>query len=78
LGVSTRDDEPKKAAEAAVKEIFAMLKNIGHPLKLSEFGVKEADIIKAADLSIADGAIVNNICCVSDKDEVLAIYRKAL
>jgi alcohol dehydrogenase class IV len=78
LGVSTRDDEPKKAATAAVNEIFAMLKKIGHPLKLSEFGVKEADIIKAADLSIADGAIVNNMRCVSEKDEVLEIYRKAL
>jgi alcohol dehydrogenase class IV len=76
--VSTRDDEPKKAAMAAVNEIFALLKKIEHPIKLSEFGVKEADIIKAADLSIADGAIVNNIRCVSDKDEVLAVYRKAL
>jgi alcohol dehydrogenase class IV len=78
LGVSTRNDEPKRAAKAAVKEIFDLLKRIGHPLKLSESGVKEADILKAADLSMADGAIVNNIRSVSGKDEVLGIYRRAL
>ncbi|MGB9371304.1 MAG: iron-containing alcohol dehydrogenase [Halobacteriota archaeon] len=78
LGVSTRNDEPKRAAKAAVKEIFDLLKRIGHPLKLSECGVKEADILKAADLSMADGAIVNNIRYVLDKDEVLGIYRRAL
>jgi aldehyde dehydrogenase (NAD+) len=78
LGVSQRDDEPKRAAMAAVKEIFDFLKKIGHPRKLSEFGVKEEDIIKAADLSMADGAIVNNLRCVLGSDEVLEIYRKAL
>jgi len=78
LGVSTRNDEPKRAAKAAVEEIFDLLKRIGHPLKLSESGVKEADILKAADLSMADGAIVNNIRCVLGKDEVLGIYRRAL
>ena len=78
LGVSTRNDEPKRAAKAAVKEIFDLSKRIGHPLKLSESGVKEADILKAADLSMADGAIVNNIRCVLGKDEVLGIYRRAL
>lgn len=78
LGVSTRNDEPKRAAKAAVKEIFDLLKRIGHPLKLSEFGIKEADILKAADLSMADGAIVNNIRYVLGKDEVLGIYRRAL
>lgn len=78
LGVSKRDDEPGNAAMAAVQEIFDLLRKIGHPLKLSEFGVTEEDIIKAADLSIADGAIVNNIRYVTGKDEVLEIYRRAL
>jgi len=78
LGVSTRNDEPERAAKAAVKEIFDLLKRIGHPTKLSESGVKEADILKAADLSMADGAIVNNIRYVLGKDEVLGIYRRAL
>jgi alcohol dehydrogenase class IV len=78
LGVSTRNDEPKHAAKAAVKEIFDLLKRIGHPLKLAECGVTEADILKAADLSTADGAIVNNIRYVLGKDEVLEIYRRAL
>jgi aldehyde dehydrogenase (NAD+) len=78
LGVSTRYEDPRRAATEAVKEIFDLQKRIGHPLKLSEFGVREEDIIKAADLSMADGAIVNNIRYVTGKDEVLEIYRKAL
>jgi alcohol dehydrogenase class IV len=77
LGVSKRDDDPKAAARAAVAEIFDFLQRIGHPLKLSACGAKENDIIKAAELSMADGAIVNNIRCVLGSDEVLAIYRKA-
>ncbi len=78
LGVSKRGDEPGQAAKAAAKEIYDFLKRIGHPQKLSEFGVQEKDILKAADLSMADGAIVNNIRYVSGKDEVLEIYRRAL
>jgi len=78
LGVSVRNDDPRRAAKAAVEGIFDLLKRIGHPLKLSEVGVKAEDVIRAADLSMADGAIVNNIRSVSGKDEVLAVYRKAL
>ncbi len=78
LGVSMRNDDPRRAAKAAVEGIFDLLKRIGHPLRLSEIGVKEEDVIKAADLSMADGAIVNNSRLVTDSSEVLAIYRKAL
>ena len=78
LGVSTRQDDPEAAARLAVQEISGLLERIGHPLSLSCFGVKESDILQAADLSMADGAIVNNIRYVLDKEEVLDIYRRAL
>ena len=78
MGVFEKGSTTQQAAKAAVKAIFDFTKRIGHPQKLSEFGVKEENIIKAADLSMSDGSIVNNVRLVADSSEVLAIYRKAL
>jgi alcohol dehydrogenase class IV len=78
MNVYEKGSTTKQASEAAVKAVFDLTKKIGHPQKLSEFGVKEENIIKAADLSMSDGSIVNNARYVADSSEVLAIYRKAL
>ncbi|PKN05201.1 MAG: NAD-dependent alcohol dehydrogenase [Deltaproteobacteria bacterium HGW-Deltaproteobacteria-9] len=78
MGVYEKGSTTKQAAETAVKAVFDFSKKIGHPQKLSEFGVTEEDIIKAADMSMSDGAIVCNVRLVDDSSEVLAIYRKAL
>jgi lactaldehyde reductase len=78
MGVYEKGSTTQQAAKAAVKAVFDFTKKIGHPQKLSEFGVKEENIIKAADLSMSDGSIVNNARDVTDSSEVLAIYRKAL
>jgi alcohol dehydrogenase class IV len=55
----------------------AFLRRIGHPLRLSEAGAKEEDLVKAAALSLSDGAIVNNPRMVLDEEEILAVYRAA-
>jgi alcohol dehydrogenase class IV len=78
MGVYEKGSTTKQAAEAAVKAVFDFSKKIGHPQKLSEFGVTEENIIKAADMSMSDGAIVCNVRLVADSSEVLAIYKKAL
>jgi len=39
-------------------------------------GVSEQDIVKAADLSLSDGSIVNNPRIVMDSSEVLDIFQK--
>jgi len=78
LGVMEKGSTTEEAAQAAVAAVFAFTQKIGHPQKLSEFGVKEADIIKAAELSMSDGSIINNVRFVADASEVLEIYRKAL
>jgi len=77
LGVCEKGMDERGAAEAAVVEIGAFLRRIGHPLRLSEAGVKEGDLVKAATLSLSDGAIVNNPRPVLDEEEVLAVYRAA-
>ena len=78
MGVYEKGSTTKQAAEAAVKAVFDFSKKIGHPQKLSEFGVTEENIIKAADMSMSDGAIVCNVRLVADSSEVLEIYKKAL
>jgi alcohol dehydrogenase class IV len=78
MGVYEKGITTRQAAEAAVKAVFDFTKKIGHPQKLSEFGVTEENIIKAADMSMSDGSIVNNTRLVADSGEVLEIYKKAL
>jgi aldehyde dehydrogenase (NAD+) len=78
MNVYEKGSTTKQAAASAVKAVFDLTKKIGHPQKLSECGVKEENIIKAADMSMSDGAIVTNPRSVADSGEVLAIYKKAL
>jgi alcohol dehydrogenase class IV len=78
MGVCEPGSTTEQAAAAAVKAVFDFTKKIGHPQKLSEFGVTEENIIKAADMSMSDGSIVNNPRLVMDSGEVLEIYKKAL
>ena len=78
MGVYEKGSTTKQAAEAAVKAVFDFTKKIGHPQKLSEFGVTEEHIIKAANMSMSDGVILCNVRYVTDPSEVLEIYQKAL
>jgi aldehyde dehydrogenase (NAD+) len=78
MNIYEKGASPEQAAGAAVKAVFAFTKIIGHPQKLSEFGVKEEHIKKAAELCMSDGSIINNARFIADSGEVLAIYYKAL
>ncbi|HOW56555.1 MAG TPA: iron-containing alcohol dehydrogenase, partial [Smithellaceae bacterium] len=78
MGVRRNGQSDGEAARAAVKAVFALTKKIGHPQKLSECGVQEEHIIKAAELSMSDGSIINNARFVTGADEVLGIFRQAL
>ncbi|HPC48290.1 MAG TPA: iron-containing alcohol dehydrogenase, partial [Deltaproteobacteria bacterium] len=78
FGVREKGMDDMDAAKAAIDAVKAFTKTIGHPQRLSEMKVTEDDIVKAADLSLGDGAIVNNPRVVLDADEVLEIYKKVL
>ena len=78
MNVFEKGFSAEQAAQAAVEAVFAFTKKISHPQKLSECGVKEEHIIRAAELSMSDGSIINNARFVPDSAEVLEIYRKAL
>jgi aldehyde dehydrogenase (NAD+) len=77
MGVREKGMDDPAAAQAAVVEMDSFLRKIGHPLRLSETGAKDEDLVKAAALSLSDGAIVNNPRMVLDEQEVLAVYRAA-
>jgi alcohol dehydrogenase class IV len=77
LGVREKGSDDRTAAEAAIGEIRNFLRRIGHPERLSAVNVRQADLEKAAMLSLSDGAIVNNPRLVLDAQEVLALYQAA-
>jgi alcohol dehydrogenase class IV len=77
LGVRERGMDEHEAAGAAASEMASFLRRIGHPLRLSETGATEEALVRAAALSLSDGAIVNNPRMVLDDEEVLAVYRAA-
>ena len=77
LGVRERNMTEHDAAEAAVKEMAEFTKRIKHPQKLSEMGVTESDLEKAAELCLFDGAITYNPRMVMDQAEALEVLRSA-
>ncbi len=79
IGVREKGMDDLEAAKAAIEAMRDFTRNkISHPQKLSEFGVKQAELEKAADMSLSDGAIVNNPRLVMDASEILGIFEKVL
>lgn len=78
FGVREPGMDDMEAAKASIGAIRTFTRKIGHPQKLSEMNVTEADIEKAADMSLSDGAIVNNPRFVLESSEVLEIFKKVL
>ncbi len=77
LGARERNMTEHDAAEAAVKEMAEFTKRIKHPQKLSEMGVTESDLEKAAELCLFDGTITHNPRIVMDQAEALEVLRSA-
>ena len=78
FGIRDKGMNELEAAKAAIAAMREFTKKIGHPQRLSEFKVKEDDIVKAAELSLGDGAIINNPRLVLEASEVLEIFKKVL
>jgi aldehyde dehydrogenase (NAD+) len=78
FGIRDKGMDDLDAAKAAIDALRGFTRKIGHPQRLSEFKVKEEDLRKAAELSLSDGAIINNPRLVLDASEVLEIFQKVL
>ncbi len=73
----TKGDE-NQLAMAAADAVAALLVRLGHPTKLSEVGVSEADLVTCAGLALTDGATMTNPRAVRNTDEIIAVYRAAM
>src|SRR5208337_2521906 len=78
FGVREKGMDDIEAARTAIAAMREFTRKIEHPRRLSEMKVTEDDIAKAAELSLGDGAILNNPRFVLDSSEVLEIYKKVL
>jgi alcohol dehydrogenase class IV len=77
FGVREKGMDVMDAAKAAVAAMRGFTKKIGHPQKLSEVGVKkEDDLLKASEMSLGDGCMINNPRLVLNSSEVLELYKK--
>jgi aldehyde dehydrogenase (NAD+) len=77
FGVREKGMDDVAAAKAAVAAMRGFTKKIGHPQKFSAVGVKkEEDLVKAAEMSLGDGSIVNNPRLILEASEILDIFKK--
>ena len=77
MGTDTKGMSDMEAGEAAGNALWGLTKKLGVPQKLSEAGVPEDGLEAVADMSMSDGAIVNNPKMVLDSADVLYILKKA-
>jgi alcohol dehydrogenase class IV len=77
LGCNGTGDEVALAS-AGADAVAKLLVAIGHPQKLSEVGVKAADLQACAELALGDGATATNPRPVRSAEEAVAVYRQAL
>ncbi len=77
MGVDTRNMDETTAAMAAADAVEKLMKETGHPTRLSDEGVTEDDLPMCAFHAIADTATLFNARPVNDPNEVLELYKQA-
>ncbi len=77
LGVNTVGIDQRAAAMAAADAVEALMKRVGHPLRLREIGVPEESLPHCALHAIGDSAALFNARRVTDLESVLALFQQA-
>ncbi len=77
MGLDVRGLSDAEAGRAAAEAVWDLTKKIGLPQQLREAGVPEDGLAGAADMSMADGAIIYNPRMITGEEEVLEVYRSA-
>jgi len=77
LGVNTAGLDERSAALAAAEAVEALMKEVGHPLKLREVGVPEDSLLMCAFHAIADIPSLFNARPVNDPQEVFELFQQA-
>jgi len=76
LGVNTAGLDDRKATLAAADAVEALMKKVGHPMRLRDVGVPEESLGMCAFHAIADTPSLFNARPVNDPGEVLEIYKQ--
>lgn len=76
LGVSIGGMDKREAALAGVDALEKLMKDAGHPMKLSEVGVTEEALAMAPFHAIADVPTLFNARPVADPNEVAELYKQ--
>jgi acyl-CoA reductase-like NAD-dependent aldehyde dehydrogenase/alcohol dehydrogenase class IV len=77
LSVNTHGMKERNAALAAADAVEALMKKVGHPMRLRDVGISEEALAMCAFHAIADTADLFNARPVSDPMEVLEIYKQS-
>ncbi len=77
LGINTFGMDKRDAALAAADEIEKLMKEVGHPLKLSEVGVPEDGLLACSMHALADPVTLYNARPVAGPEEILELYKQA-
>jgi alcohol dehydrogenase class IV len=74
LGVDTKGMKERDAALAAADAVEALMKKVGHPMRLRDVGVPEENLTICAFHAIGDSNIMFNPRPASDPASVLQIF----
>jgi aldehyde dehydrogenase (NAD+) len=77
LGVNTQGMSQREAALAAADAIEALMREVGHPMRLREVGVPEDGLGLCAFHALADSSIMFNARPVGDPGEILEVFKQA-
>jgi len=77
MGVDCANLKERDAALAAADAIEALMKKVGHPMKLRDVGVPEENLAICAFHAITDTAVIFNARSVTDPNELLEVYKQA-
>ncbi len=76
LGVDIGAMDERDAALAAADAVEALMKEVGHPLRLSDVGATQEVLAMAGFHAIADAAALFNARPVSDPNEIAELYNQ--
>jgi alcohol dehydrogenase class IV len=77
LGVDTKGMKERDAALAAADAIEALMKKVGHPMRLRDVGVPEEGLMMCSFHAIADSNVLFNARPVNDPMDVYNLYTQA-
>ncbi len=78
MGVNTAGMDNRQAALAAADAVEKLMRDVGHPTRLSELGVSEENLTSCCMHAAGDLCVLYNPRPVGAPDEILQLYKQVL